>query len=91
MIRTAVPEQHEIGDPMLAQELVKEDRPFREPAAEISDRIGPVAYVTAVEIDPVDSMAEFRESSPDAPEEWARRTLKKEEGPLRLLNRQWPA
>jgi len=76
MVRAAVPEQHEIGDPMLAQELIKEHWPLGEAAAEIDGRIGPVAYVASIDVDAVDDVTLGGERSADTAEERTWRSLK---------------
>jgi hypothetical protein len=80
MIWPAVPEQVEVGDPLLRQEFIEEYWPFGETPAEIYGLVGPVELVAAAQVDAVHFNAVPGHLLGKTAEEWPRWSLKEKEG-----------
>ena len=53
MVWPAIAEQQDVGDLMLAQEVVEEHRPVAKAAAEVGGRLRPIDSVAGADVDPL--------------------------------------
>jgi hypothetical protein len=75
--RTAIAEEHDVGNGMVAQITIDEQRPALAAAAIIGGIAWPIGLVAAIQIDAEDAAFKETKLLGEFPEEFARRTLQK--------------
>ena len=53
MVRPAIAEQQDVGDPVLLQEIIEKDRPVAKTAAEVGRGFRPIDDVASADVDPL--------------------------------------
>jgi hypothetical protein len=84
-MRTAITEQQDVGDPVLPEKVVDEERPVAKAAPEARRLLRPVNAIAGADIDPLDLGTFAAQHAGELMKQWPRRSLQEEEcAPLRI-------